>query len=247
MLSPGTKIGPYEIFAAIGAGGMGEVYRARDTRLGRDVAIKVLPPRSRPKRAACADSSSRRGRWHGCNHPNILAVHDIGHMDPGAPYMVTELLEGQTLRSRLDDGLVTNRTAVDYAIQIARGLSVAHDKHLVHRDLKPANMFVTTDHGGVKILDFGLAKLVGPADAVDASSEETGDDALGGLGATEAGLVLGTVGYMAPEQVRALAADHRADIFALGTVIYEMLTGRRAFDGDTTADVMTADPHERPA
>jgi eukaryotic-like serine/threonine-protein kinase len=239
LLSPGTKIGPYEIFAAIGAGGMGEVYRARDTRLGRDVAIKVLPPEVATEAGRLRRFELEARAVAQLNHPNILAVHDIGHMDSGAPYMVTELLEGQTLRSRLDDGPVTNRAAVDYAIQIARGLSVAHDKHLVHRDLKPANIFITTDNG-VKILDFGLAKLVGPADAVEATSAPDWSLTRSVSPATEAGLVLGTVGYMAPEQVRALPTDHRADIFALGTVLYEMLTGHRAFEGDTAADVMTA-------
>jgi eukaryotic-like serine/threonine-protein kinase len=270
LLTPGTRLGPYEVVARIGAGGMGQVYRARDTRLERDVAIKVLPPDV----AAGADRLRRfeleARAVASLHHPNILAVYDIGYdgpmaasspssgissgeapaVMPGAPYMVTELLEGETLRFRLDRGPLPFGTAVDYAAQIARGLAAAHDKHLVHRDLKPANVFLTAG-GGVKILDFGLAKVVSRAPASGTSETEPGVTAMPISAETEAGVVLGTVGYMAPEQVRGLPADHRADIFALGTVIYEMLTGRRAFDGDTTADVMTAilkdDPPELPA
>ena len=232
-LMAGTRLGPYEIVAPIGAGGMGEVYHARDPRLGRDVAIKVLP-----RQYAADEDRLRRFEQEAraasaLNHPNILVVHDVGTCD-GVPYLVEELLEGESLRDRLRDGALPVGKAVDIAVQMARALAAAHEKGIVHRDLKPENVFVTRD-GHVKILDFGLAKLVERAPvragAADASTF---------AGATAAGLVLGTVGYMAPEQARGQAADHRADIFALGCVLYEMLAGKRAFAGDTAADTVTA-------
>src|SRR5262245_32520180 len=232
-LGPGTRLGPYEIVSAIGAGGMGEVYRARDPRLGRDVAIKVLP-------ATVSVDADRLQRFEqearaaaALNHPNILAVHDIGQHE-GAPYIVSELLEGDTLRERLNGGALPVREAIEYAIQICHGLAAAHDKGIVHRDLKPENIFVTTD-GRVKILDFGLAKLTQaePAFATVSALPTTPLHTL-------AGIVLGTIGYMSPEQVRGLAADHRSDIFALGTILVEMLAGSRAFRGDTPMDVMPA-------
>jgi serine/threonine protein kinase len=203
-LPAGTRLGPYEIESAIGAGGMGEVYKAHDARLGRDVAIKVLPPAysADPDRLHRFEQEARAAA--ALNHPNILALHDIGSYQ-GAPYIVSELLQGATLRA---SGGLPVRKAIDYAIQIARGLAAAHDKGIVHRDLKPENVFVTTD-GHVKILDFGLAKLVQPEPAVSGT-----DQAPTKLADTHPGMVLGTMGYMAPEQARGQTVDHRADIFA---------------------------------
>jgi eukaryotic-like serine/threonine-protein kinase len=238
-LSSGARLGPYEIVAPLGAGGMGEVYRAHDSRLGRDVAVKVLPARfsADPERLQRFEQEARSAA--ALNHPNILAVHDIGQHD-GSPYIVSELLEGETLRERLNLGAVPVRKAVEYAVQIAHGLAAAHEKRIVHRDLKPENVFLTTD-GRVKILDFGLAKLT------------QGEPALGGLSAlpttpptTSPGIVLGTVGYMAPEQVRALPVDHRADLFAFGAILYELLSGRRAFARDTAPETLAAILNEDP-
>jgi serine/threonine protein kinase len=249
-LSPGSRLGPYEIAALIGAGGIGEVYRARDPRLDRDVAIKVLYGASsgEPDRLRRFEQEARATA--ALNHPNILAVHDIGTHE-GVPYIVSELLEGTTLRAAIGSvsgsavgGGVAVRKAIDYAIQIARGLAAAHDKGIVHRDLKPDNVFVTPA-GHVKILDFGLAKLTEAAPPVAGLSE-----ALTVAPSSEPGMVLGTVGYMAPEQVRAQGADHRADIFAFGAILYEMLSGQRAFSGASAADTMTAilekDPPDLP-
>jgi eukaryotic-like serine/threonine-protein kinase len=240
-LPQGTKLGPYEIVAPVGAGGMGEVYRGRDTRLGRDIAIKILPPSfsSDPERLRRFEQEARAVA--ALNHPNILAVFDIGTHD-GAPFLVTELLEGDTLRERLDGGPLPVRKAVEIAVQAARGAAAAHEKGIVHRDLKPANIFLTGD-GRVKILDFGLAKLSEKEGA--APSETQGATQTAG-GATEPGVVLGTVGYMSPEQVRGKPADARSDIFALGTILYEMLSGRRAFQRDSSADTMAAILKEDP-
>jgi len=232
-LPAGSRLGPYEIVAPLGAGGMGEVYRARDPRLGREVAVKVLPA----SYSADADRLRRfeqEARAAGIlNHPNITAVYDIGSHD-GAPYVVTELLEGETLRSRISSGPVPQRKAIDFSLQIAHGLAAAHEKGIVHRDLKPENLFVTKD-GRVKILDFGLAKLTqseGPgAEQTNLPTATKG---------TEPGVVLGTLGYMAPEQVRGKPADGRSDIFSFGAILYEMLSGKRAFHGDTAADTMSA-------
>jgi Tol biopolymer transport system component len=247
-LATSTKIGPYEVTGTLGAGGMGEVYRARDQRLGRDVAIKVLP------HSFVADVSRLR-RFEqearaaaALNHPNILAVFDIGTYSssssdgataPGqeSPYIVSELLEGQTLRARLSGGALPVRKAIDYAQQIARGLAAAHDKGIVHRDLKPENIFVTND-GRIKILDFGLAKLTRPETSEGHSVERTLD--------TDAGAVLGTVGYMSPEQVRGQPADARSDLFSVGAILYEMLSGKRAFKGDSPAETMSAILKEEP-
>src|SRR5262245_32657615 len=230
-LATGTRLGPYEIVAPIGAGGMGEVYRARDTRLGRDVALKVLP-------AAAAGDPERLRRFEqearataALNHPNLLAVFDIG-ADAGVNYLVSELLEGETLRDRLRAGPLPARKTAEYGAQIARGLAAAHDKGIVHRDLKPENLFVTRD-GRVKILDFGIAKLAGP----DPSGQTIAPTVEAG---TSPGTLLGTIGYMSPEQVRGLAVDHRSDIFSLGTILYEAVSGRRAFAGATQADTMSA-------
>jgi Tol biopolymer transport system component len=210
---------------------MGEVYRAKDPRLGREVAIKVLP-------ASFSQDADRLKRFEQearaagvLNHPNITAVYDLGSHD-GSPYIVTELLEGETLRSRLGSGGLSPRKAIDYAIQIARGLAAAHEKGIVHRDLKPENLFITRD-GRVKILDFGLAKLRAEKDG------ETQTD-LRTISGTEPGVVLGTMGYMSPEQVRGKTADRRSDLFSFGTILYEMLSGQRAFRGDTAADTITA-------
>jgi eukaryotic-like serine/threonine-protein kinase len=237
-LTSGATLGPYEIRSAIGAGGMGEVYRARDARLGREVAIKVLPEfvSSDPDRLRRFEQEARAAA--ALNHPNILAVHQMGTYE-GRPYLVSELLQGKTLREVLRRGPVPLRKAIDYGIQIAHGLAAADEKGIIHRDLKPENLFVTKD-GRVKILDFGLAKLTQPQAA-------TGDNPTVTLPeGTEPGVVLGTSGYMAPEQVRGKAADHRADIFALGAVLYEMLTGQRAFRKPTSAETMTAILNEDP-
>ena len=231
-LSAGTKLGPYEILAPIGAGGMGEVYRARDPRLTREVAIKVLPATfsQDPDRLKRFEAEARAAGV--LNHPNITAVYDFG-MHDGAPYIVTELLEGETLRSRLGPGAISPRKAIDYAVQIAKGLAAAHEKGIVHRDLKPENVFVTKD-GRVKILDFGLAKL--KLDGAESGQTDAGTVS----GGTLPGVVLGTMGYMSPEQVRGKPADRRSDLFSFGTILYEMLSGQRAFRGDTAADTITA-------
>ncbi len=233
-LTAGTRLGPYEIANLIGAGGMGEVYRAHDTRLGRDVAIKVLP-------GAFAQDTDRLARFEreaksiaALSHQNILAIHDTGTHD-GHIYVVTELLEGETLRARVQQGPMPVRKATEIAMQIARGLAAAHDKGIVHRDLKPENVFLRED-GHVKILDFGLAR------SIVASSGATETVAA----VTDPGTVMGTVGYMAPEQMRGQAVDARTDLFALGTVLYEMLSGQRAFKGDTAADTMIAIVKEDP-
>jgi len=236
-ISAGTRLGPYEVLSPLGAGGMGEVYRARDTKLDRDVAIKVLPQAV----AADPDTLARFEREAkavaALSHPNILAIHDFGSQG-GIAYAVTELLEGETLRGKLDAGPISQRQAVDYALQVARGLSAAHERGVVHRDLKPENLFVTRD-GHVKILDFGLAKRVDAAPG-DRTSAPTSS------GHTEPGTVMGSVGYMSPEQVRGLPVDNRSDIFAFGTILYEMLSGRRAFKKDTASDTMAAIIRDEP-
>ena len=231
-LAPGTRLGPYEITGRIGAGGMGEVYKARDTRLEGIVAIKVLP-------AAFIVDPDRRARFEreaqaiaALSHPNILAIHDTG-VHGGQMFVVTELLEGETLRDRLHVGGVPVRKAIEWAVQIARALAAAHEKAIVHRDLKPENIVLLAD-GQVKLIDFGLAKA-----QVNRGDLET-------MPGTEPGIVMGTVGYMAPEQVRGLTVDARADLFALGAVLYEMLSGRPAFKRDTAADTMTAVLNEDP-
>jgi eukaryotic-like serine/threonine-protein kinase len=212
---------------------MGEVYRGRDPRLGRDVAIKVLPANasSDPGRLQRFEQEARAAA--ALNHPNILAVYDVG-VDDGAPYIVSELLDGQTLGDRLSSGPVPVRTALDYAVQIAHGLAVAHEKGIVHRDLKPDNVFVTAD-GRVKILDFGLARLIDQeTGGVVSSVVPTSPPGM------NLGLVLGTTGYMSPEQVRGEHVDRRTDVFALGVLLYEMLTGRRAFVRETVPETMSA-------
>jgi Tol biopolymer transport system component len=230
-LTPGAKLGPYEIIAPLGAGGMGEVYRAKDTRLGRDVALKILPE-------SFAREADRLRRFEqearavaALNHPNILAVFDIGQQD-GSPFLVSELLEGDTLRAALENGALPQRKTIEYGVQIAHGLAAAHEKGIVHRDLKPENIFITKD-GRIKILDFGLAKLA------QTFGSDT-DEKTMTVAHTAVGVVMGTASYMAPEQVRGEGADPRTDIFAFGAVLYEMLSGIRAFRRDTAAETMTA-------
>lgn len=231
-----SRLGDFEIESLIGAGGMGEVYRARDLRLRREVAIKVLP-------AFLASDGERLRRFEqeanvtaALNHPNIIAIFQMGTHE-GAPYLVSELLEGETLRERIKRGCLVLNKALDYAEQVARGLSAAHEHGIVHRDLKPENLFITRD-GRIKILDFGLARLMVRQPAYSAVTAGEG---------TEPGMVMGTVGYMAPEQVRGEPADHRADIFALGAILYEMLVGQRAFRKPTAAETMSAILNEEPA
>jgi len=236
-LAAGTKLGPYEIHSALGAGGMGEVYRAHDARLDRTVAIKVLPASFSAEPDRLQRFAQEAKAAAGLNHPNILSIFDIGDQQ-GTPYVVSELLEGETLREVLRNGPLPLRKAIDYSVQIARGLAAAHSKGIVHRDLKPENLFITHD-GRMKILDFGLAKLVHP-DA-GPSGEAPTVQAL-----TNSGVVLGTVGYMSPEQVRGKVADPRSDLFALGSILFEMIAGKKAFHGETPADTMSAILKEEP-
>ncbi len=224
-LAPGRRLGAYEIVAPLGAGGMGEVWRAHDAALHRDVAIKVLPAvySLDPDRLRRFELEARAAGQ--LNHPNVLTIYAVG-AEAGAPYLVSELLEGETLRGTLRDGALPLRTAVEYAAQIAHGLAAAHDKGIIHRDLKPDNVFVTRD-ARIKILDFGLAKLLPTAE----SEEPT---------RTVSGTILGTMGYTAPEQLRGQPVDQRADLFSLGAILYEMLSGQRAFAGETGADAISA-------
>jgi len=219
-------------------GGMGEVYRARDESLGREVAIKVLPRELASDRDRLHRFEQEARAAAALNHPNILAVYGFNTTADHAPYLVTELLQGQTLRERLQQGEIPVRKAVEFALQIALGLAAAHDRGIVHRDLKPENLFLTRD-GVVKILDFGLAKLAAPGAHDPQSSAAT-------TSVTDPGTVLGTVGYMSPEQVRGQVVDHRSDIFSLGAILYEMLCGKRAFHGKTPADTMSAILKEEP-
>jgi serine/threonine protein kinase len=238
-LSAGRRLGPYEILEPLGAGGMGEVYRARDPRLEREVAIKVLPEElcRDPERLRRFETEALAAAT--LNHPNILDVHDTG-AEEGVPYIVSELLEGETLRERLRSAALPPRKAINYAVQIAQGLAAAHEKEILHRDLKPENLFLTKD-GRVKILDFGLAKLRDPQLPAGSllSQQET-------VPWTSPGVVLGTVGYMSPEQVRGDPVDARADVFSFGAVLYEMLSGQRAFRGETPVQTMNAILSEDP-
>ena len=235
-LRAGTRLGPYEILAPLGAGGMGEVYRARDAKLERDVAVKVLPASVAGDPEALSRFEREAKAVAALSHQNILAIFDFGRHE-GVVYAVTELLEGETLRDRLDAGSFSHKQAVDWAQQIARGLSAAHGKGIVHRDLKPENVFVTSD-GHVKLLDFGLAKRVEKADERTSASTVSRQ--------TAPGTVMGTVGYMSPEQVRGLPLDHRTDIFSFGAILYELLSGRRAFQRDTAGDTMAAILRDEP-
>lgn len=241
-LPVGSRLGGYEVLAAIGAGGMGEVYRARDTKLDRDVAIKVLPPHLAQDDAARARFEREAKAIAALSHQNILAVYEFGcHL--GIAFVVMELLEGETLRDRLNSegghagapAALPLRKVTQIGIEIAQGLAAAHEKQIVHRDLKPENIFLAAD-GRVKILDFGLAKAIDRDSATAADATNTATH----LQQTNPGTVMGTVGYMSPEQVKGLTADHRADIFSLGCVLYEMASGRRAFARDTAAETMTA-------
>jgi len=234
-LVSGTKLGPYEIISPLGAGGMGEVYRARDTRLYRTVALKILP-------AAFANDADRLQRFEHearllstVNHPNLLAIHDVGSQD-GVHFLVSEFLEGLTLREKMNAGPLPQRKVTEYAIEMAKGLAAAHEKGIVHRDLKPDNVFLTKD-GRVKILDFGLAKQTGGA----ASGENPTM-----THPTQPGTVMGTVGYMSPEQVRGQNLDHRSDLFSFGAILYEMIAGKRAFKGDSSVETMNAILKEEP-
>lgn len=237
----GTRLGPYEILAPIGAGGMGEVFKARDTRIDREVAVKILPE-------GVAGDADRLARFRreaelagGLNHPNLLTIHEFGSHE-GRSFLVTELLDGLTLREKMGGVALPARRAVEYATQMAEGLAAAHERGVVHRDLKPENIIITRD-GRVKILDFGLAKSTSrteePAAITTVPTERRSAP-------TDPGTVLGTVGYMSPEQVRGEAVDARSDIFAVGAILYEMLTGRRAFRGSTSIDTMHAILYEEP-
>jgi len=232
----GQVLGHYRVLEKIGAGGMGEVFRARDERLGRDVALKLVRPASsdNPDHLRRFEQEARAAA--ALNHPNIVAIYDVGFHN-GAPYIVSELLEGQTLRRRLSEGPIPLRQATDYALQIVHGLIAAHERGIVHRDLKPENLFLTQD-GRAKILDFGVAKLQVPA--------ESGRPAEALTTVTKSGAVIGTVAYMSPEQLRGRPVDHRSDLFTMGAILYEMLTGRRAFSGETEVDTMTAVLREEP-
>ncbi len=237
-LSQGDRLGRYEVLDPIGAGGMGQVWRARDTELDREVAIKVLPPQ-------VADSPDWRKRFErearataALNHPNLLTVHDVG-IDHDQPYIVTELLEGESLRRVLRHGPPPPVSAVAWSLGIAHGLAAAHNRNIVHRDLKPDNVFLTTDNR-VKILDFGLAKILVTEIATEEETAALPSD-------TAAGTLLGTMGYMAPEQLRGDPVDTRTDVFAFGCVLYEMLSGRRPFAGGSSAEYISAALRDDPA
>lgn len=238
-IASGTKLGRYEIRSKIGEGGMGEVYRAFDPKINREVAIKILPPALSADKDRLARFEQEAQAAGGLNHPNILVIHHIDAHD-GAPYIVSELLDGETLRERMGGTALPQRKAIDYALQITEGLAAAHEQGIVHRDLKPENVFVTRD-GRVKILDFGLAKLTASADGSGSQTEIPTRRVN-----TDPGVVMGTIGYMSPEQLRGKPADHRSDIFSFGAILYEMLSGRRAFRGESTADTMSAILREDP-
>jgi serine/threonine protein kinase len=232
----GQVVGHYRIIEKIGSGGMGEVFRARDERLGRDVALKMIRP-------AASDSPERLRRFEqearaaaALNHPNILSVYDVG-FEGTTPYIVTELLEGKTIRQQIGEGRLSLRESIDYGLQIVQGLTAAHQRNIVHRDLKPENLFITND-GRIKILDFGVAKLQPTAD------DDRGIESMTTV--TKHGAVIGTVAYMSPEQLRGKPVDHRSDIFSFGAILYEMISGSRAFRGETEVDTMTAVLREEP-
>src|SRR5271170_886420 len=238
MMSAGRSLGPYEIVAQIGTGGMGEVYRAWDSALNRDVALKVLPADLVKDPETLRRFRQEAQITAALNHPNILYVFFVGEQD-GCPYIVSELLQGQTLRQILQvSGALPVRRSLKYAGEISSGIAAAHSKGVVHRDIKPENIFITNDDR-VKILDFGLAKLVEAQHAAGGEDTQTI--------ATEVGMVVGTVGYMSPEQVRGEPIDHRSDIFSLGVVIYEMLSGQKAFKRESSAETMAAILKEDPA
>ncbi len=235
-LTTGERLGPYEINGLIGKGGMGEVYRARDTRLDRTVAIKVLPAEFSAQEERLRRFEQEAQALGALSHPNLLAIHDVGSQN-GTHFLVSELLEGESLRQRLEEGALPVRKAMDLGVQIAKGLAAAHEKGIVHRDIKPDNIFLTRD-GRAKILDFGLAKQAG--------TNGSGENATITAVATQPGVVLGTAGYMSPEQVRGKPADARSDIFSLGAVLYEMVAGLRAFHGESSVETMNAILKEDP-
>jgi eukaryotic-like serine/threonine-protein kinase len=241
QVTPHSQLGPYRIASMLGAGGMGEVYRATDTRLGRDVAVKILPGDLTLDAERLRRFEQEARAAGALNHPNILSIFDVGRED-GRPYVVAELLEGETLRDRLVEGRLPLRKSIDYATQLADGLAAAHDRGIVHRDLKPENIFLTKD-GRLKILDFGLARITTPLVGDAAGATDVPTTPVG----TDPGVVLGTVGYMSPEQVRGKPADLRSDIFAFGTVFYEMVCGQRAFRRDSAVETMNAILKEEPA
>lgn len=234
-LEPGSLLGPYELDSLIAKGGMGEVYRAVDTRLNRKVALKVLTPSFTTDADRLARFTQEARTTALLNHPNIVVVYDVGSHD-GMPFVVSELLHGQTLRARMKDGALSVRVALAYALEIANGLGAAHYLGVVHRDLKPENIFITQD-GRVKILDFGLAKC---------RNETLGFPQLDPSKSTRPGTLLGTVGYMSPEQVRGAATDHRSDIFSLGVILHEMISGRPPFHGDSAVETLHAILKEDP-
>jgi eukaryotic-like serine/threonine-protein kinase len=231
-LAAGARLGHYEIVSPLGAGGMGEVYRALDTRLGREVAVKVLPAQLSADGDRLRRFEQEARATSALTHPHILSIFDVGTHE-GMPYIVSELLEGETLREAMGGRAVPPRKALDWAVQLAHALAAAHDKGIVHRDLKPENLFVTRE-SWIKVLDFGLARLTDPAVRGDAT-------------ATREGAVLGSVGYMAPEQVRGEPADARADVFAFGAVLSELLSGNRAFRRGSPVETMNAILTDPPA
>ena len=229
-LTVGERLGPYEINGLIGKGGMGEVYRARDTRLGRTVAIKVLPAEFSAQEERLRRFEQEAQVLGALNHPNLLAIHDVGSQN-GTHFLVSELLEGESLGERLQQGALPVRKAMDLGVQIAKGLAAAHEKGIVHRDLKPRNIMVTPA-GVVKVLDFGLARVA------EETASDKEDSPTITISPTRAGVILGTAGYMSPEQARGMPVDNRADIWAFGCVVYEMVTGKPAFPGATTTDIL---------
>jgi len=232
-LASGMRLGPYEIIEALGAGGMGEVYRARDPRLGRDIAIKVLNEKTSESAGGRARFEREARAAGALNHPNILAVYDFG-LDNGRFYIASELVEGESLRDRIRRGPVPVRELYRIAVQLADGMAAAHAAGIIHRDLKPPNVMLTPE-GRVEILDFGLARQAGVARGSAAAADSTLTGA-----ATHPGTVLGTVAYMSPEQVRGQAADHRSDQFSLGVILYEMATDARPFSAETSVETMSA-------
>jgi serine/threonine protein kinase len=235
-LTTGERLGPYEIHGLIGKGGMGEVYRARDTRLDRTVAIKILPAEFSVHEDRLRRFEQEAQVLGALSHPNLLAIYDVGSQD-GNHFLVSELLEGESLRERLEEGALPLRKAMDLGIQIAKGLAAAHEKGIIHRDIKPDNIFLTRD-GRAKILDFGLAKQAG--------TRGNGENATITSTSTEPGMVMGTAGYMSPEQVRGKPADARSDIFSFGAILYEMVAGLRAFHRDSSVETMNAILKEDP-